>query len=117
MAHIPDYVVLLIDEKEVDKRNKLYKTIKAKAQIVEFHFPGEEAVYQFLKNTCKEKRLSSDEMTLRYFIQKMPQDMAYLLGEWEKLISYVQDGVITKEAINEICIFSLETRVFEMVKK
>lgn len=56
-------------------------------------------------------------MTLRYFIQKMPQDMAYLLGEWEKLISYVQDGVITKEAINEICIFSLETRVFEMVKK
>ena len=117
VAHIPDYVVLLIDEKEVDKRNKLYKTIKAKAQIVEFHFPGEEAVYQFLKNACKEKRLSSDEMTLRYFIQKMPEDMAYLLGEWEKLISYVQDGVITKEAINEICIFSLETRVFEMVKK
>ena len=91
--------------------------MKAKAQIVEFHFPGEEAVYQFLKNACKEKRLSSDEMTLRYFIQKMPEDMAYLLGEWEKLISYVQDGVITKEAINEICIFSLETRVFEMVKK
>ncbi|WP_410496867.1 DNA polymerase III subunit delta [Cellulosilyticum sp. ST5] len=117
VAHIPDYVVLLIDEKEVDKRNKLYKTMKAKAQIVEFHFPGEEAVYQFLKNACKEKRLSSDEMTLRYFIQKMPEDMAYLLGEWEKLISYVQDGVITKEAINEICIFSLETRVFEMVKK
>lgn len=53
MAHIPDYVVLLIDEKEVDKRNKLYKTIKAKAQIVEFHFPGEEAVYQFLKILVK----------------------------------------------------------------
>ena len=117
VAHIPDYVVLLIDEKEVDKRNKLYKTLKAKAQIVEFHFRGEEAVYQFLIYACLDKRLSSDEMTLRYFIQKMPEDMAYLLGEWEKLISYVQDGVITKEAINEICIFSLETRVFEMVKK
>ena len=117
VAHIPDYVVLLIDEKEVDKRNKLYKTIKAKAQIVEFNFPGEENVYKILKNACKEKQLSGDEMTLRYFIQKMPEDMAYILSEWEKLISYVQDNVITKEVINEICIFSLETRVFEMVKE
>ncbi len=117
VQQLPDYVVLLIDEKEVDKRNKLYKTIKAKAQVIEFNFPGEEVVSRFLKNQCKEQNLSIDEGTLRYFIQKMPEDMAYILGEWEKLTSYVQDRMITKEAIDNICIFSLETRVFEMVKK
>lgn len=113
---LPDYVVLLIDEKEVDKRSKLFKTIKSKANIVEFNFPGETVVSQFLKQQCKEKNLKIEEGTLSYFIQKMPEDMAYILGEWDKLTSYVETGFITREAIDAICIFSLETRVFEMVK-
>lgn len=117
VQQLPDYVVLLIDEKDVDKRSKLFKTIKAKAEVIEFNFPGEAIVAQILKEQCKSHGLKIQEGTLSYFIQKMPEDIAYILGEWNKLISYTEDGVITKEAIDTICIFSLETRVFEMVKK
>ena len=114
---LPDYIILLIDEKDVDKRGKLYKLIKGKGEIIDFDFPGEEVIYHFLIEQSKEKKIVISEKDLRYFIQRMPQDMKYILGEWGKLLSYAEELAITKDIIDEICIFSLETRVFELVKK
>ncbi len=114
---LPDYIILLIDEKEVDKRSKLYKLIKGKGEIIDFEFPGEEVIYHYIKDQSEKKKVVISEKNLRYFIQRMPQDMNYILGEWSKLLSYAEELQITKEIIDEICVFSLETRVFELVKK
>lgn len=117
LKRLPDYVTLLIDEREIDKRSRLYKTIKSEYQIVEFDFPGEEAMLKILVQSAKEEKVQVDQATLYYFIRNMPEDVEYILSEWNKLLNFVEKGKITREAIDGICVFSLETRVFELVKK
>jgi len=117
LVNIPDYIVLLIDEKEVDKRSKLYKMIKADHEIIEFNYPGEDAVVKMLQEKSKVDGVIVDAATLYYLVRNMPEDINYILGEWQKLIHYVEDKKITKGAIDAVCVFSLETRVFELVKK
>lgn len=114
---LPDYVVLLIDEREVDKRGKLYKTIKSNHEVIEFNFPGEEAVIKMLQQSAKQEGIQIESATLYYFVRNMPEDVEYILGEWHKLISFVETGKITRQDIDAVCVFSLETRVFELVKK
>ena len=117
LKNIPEYVVLLMDEREVDKRNKLYKRVKAEYEIIEFDYPGEEAVVKLLQEKSKSEAVKVDSATLYYLVRNMPEDIEYIFGEWQKLISYVGQGTITKETIDAVCVFSLETRVFELVKR
>lgn len=117
LGNLPDYVVLLIDEREVDKRGKLYKIIKANYEVIEFDYPGEDAVVKMLQERSKAEQISVEQSALYYLVRNMPEDIEYILGEWQKLISYVEDRKITRQAIDTICVFSLETRVFELVKK
>lgn len=117
LEDLPDYIVLLIDEREVDKRGKLYKTIKAKYEVIEFDYPGEDTVISMLQERSREDGVTVEQATLYYLVRNMPEDVEYILGEWQKLIHYVEDKKITRQAIDAVCVFSLETRVFELVKK
>lgn len=116
LENIPEYIVLLIDERQADKRGKLYKTIKAKYEVVGFDYPGEEVVVKMLMQRAQTEGVQISQALLYYFVRNMPEDIAYILSEWEKLTSYLETPQVTKEAIHEICTFSLETRVFELVK-
>lgn len=114
---LPDYIVLIIDETEVDKRGKLYKTIKAKHQVKEFEYPGEDIVYGMLEKDCKARQIPVETQVIRYFLRNMPENIDYIMIEWHKLMGYINGDKITKEAIDAVCVFSLEKRVFELVKK
>jgi DNA polymerase-3 subunit delta len=117
MKSIPDYIILIIDEKEVDKRSKLYKTVKAQYTVQVFDFPGEDVVFDMLQKQSKLQGLTIESAILRYFLRNMPDDIGYIMGEFEKLCSYAGQKPITKQAIEAVCVFSLEKRVFELVKK
>ena len=115
--NLPQYAIIIINDKEVDKRSKLYKLLKKNDTVVEFEFPSELDLCALLLNNTSNSEISISKSTMIYFIQKMPQDINYILGEWDKLISYVDGNEITQKAVDEICVFSLEIRVFELVKK
>ena len=117
LQNLPEYITLLIDEREVDKRSRLYKTVKTQYQIMEFNFVGEEAVINLLLQSAKKEALQVEQATLYYFVRNMPEDMDYILSEWNKLLNFIEDRKITRQAIDSTCVFSLETRVFELVKK
>ncbi|PHV71505.1 DNA polymerase III subunit delta [Sporanaerobium hydrogeniformans] len=114
---LPEYILLVVDEKEVDKRNKLYKVFKERYAIIVCDYPGEEQVITILQKELKKNRLEMDKGNLLYFIRNMPENVEAILTEFQKLITYVEEGKITQEAIDAVCIFSLEKRVFELVKK
>lgn len=116
LVHLPEYIVLLIDEKEVDKRGKLYKKLNQMHQILSFDYPGEEVVVNLLIKDAQKENIMVEQSIIYYLIRRMPEDISYILQEWEKLKSYTQGKTITKQVVDEICIFSLETRVFELVK-
>lgn len=117
VAELPDYIVIIISDNEIDKRNRLYKLLKKNDTVIEFEFPNEISLCSLLENHMGSYSRSIKKEVMLYFIQKMPQDINYILSEWNKLISYIGDNEITIQTIDEICVFSLEMRVFELVKK
>lgn len=117
VKNFPDYVVLLIDEKEVDKRSKLYKTISTHYKVHVFDYPGEEAVYKMLQTQTAKLNVSIETSVLQHFIRNMPEDIAYIMAEFEKLSCYAGSGKVTKKMIETVCSFPLEKRVFELVKR
>lgn len=114
---IPDFVILIIDEKEADKRSKLYKMINTQHSVIPFDYPGEDKVYEMLLQKAALLGLAIDETLLKYFLRNMPEDIAYSMGEFDKLADYVGSTQVTKKAIESVCVFSLEKRIFELVKK
>lgn len=116
IAQLPEYLILLIDEKEVDKKLKLYKEFKTNYTILEFQYLGEDKIVKLLEEKSKEDQVIIDQSTLHYFVQHMSEDIYAILGEWQKLVHYVDKEPITKELIDEVCVFPLETRVFELIK-
>lgn len=114
---LPPHILLIIDEKEADKRSKLYKTVNTRYQVVSFDFPGEEYVLKMLKEKAMESNMKINQATLSFFVRNMPEDIGYIMGEWDKLTAYVKDNNITQRDIEAVCVFSLEKRIFELVKK
>ncbi len=114
---IPTHIIVIIDEKEIDKRSKLYKTIKEHYSVISFDYPGEDHVLKMLEEKVGKYHVQIDRSTLTFFLHNMPEDIAYIMGEFDKLIAYTDDKVVTRKAIETVCVFSLEKRIFELVKR
>ena len=115
IKNLPDYMVLVFCETDVDKRSKLYKQVKNLYTVIECDYPGDEALVELLKEQNKDMKITNED--LRYFAQNMPQSMSYALGEFRKLRDYAGDKEISRKEIDEVCVFSLEQRVFTLIKE
>ena len=117
VKELPSYLVLLIDEREADKRSKLYKTLQSRYSVITFDYPGEEAVLEMLEEKVEQNSIAIKRSVLQYFLRNMPEDINYIIEEFEKLTAYAGGLPVTQAIINEVCVFALEKRVFELVKR
>ncbi|MGL4344084.1 MAG: DNA polymerase III subunit delta, partial [Cellulosilyticaceae bacterium] len=58
-----------------------------------------------------------NKKVLQYFVMNMPMNVSYMIQELEKLKTYCGQQEVTKEIIDKICVFSLEQRVFNLLKE
>ena len=116
IKHIPEYLVILFVEQEVDKRSALYKAVAKAGTAVEFKRLSEKDLSDWLlvKISRSGKKIRRPEMEL--FLSYVGDDAGIAECELEKLICYIGDrDVIRKEDIEEICVRSLENRIFDML--
>ena len=64
----------------------------------------------------KKQGRDMDTQTAIYLFRTVGFEMERLEGEIEKIISYTEEQRIQKKDIDDICIPSLEIRIFELVK-
>lgn len=117
IGNIPDYCVIIFDEKEVDKRSKLYKKIQKEHSVKEFNYPDENEAYKIVADRAKELKLNIDKNLLLYFIRNMPQNLSHIFFELDKVASFTTGKKVQKEDIDAVCVFGLEQRIFELVKQ
>ncbi|MHC1747532.1 MAG: DNA polymerase III subunit delta [Cellulosilyticaceae bacterium] len=117
LSNLPSYVVLVFSESEVDKRNQLYKKIKTEYTVNTFVYPGEEQALSILTGIARDRGAIIERGVLNYFVRSMPENLTYMMNEFEKLLDYAKGEVITTMHINEVCVFSLEQQVFQLVKE
>lgn len=116
LMNLPETTYVIIDEDEVDKRKKLYKTVKKLGHIVEFPYLSEGDMVKYIARGLGRygKKISASDA--RHMIHYVGGNLTVMHNEIEKLAGYLGDAeVATKEAIDEICQKSVESKIFELV--
>ena len=117
VKNLPDYLVMVFNESQVDKRNGLYKAA-AKVGDIEVFEPmkGDELaswVQSFMK--MNHKQMAGRDCQL--LVSRVGADMGLLRQEMEKLLAYTQGRtLVTAEDIGEICSVSITDRMFDMIR-
>ncbi len=116
MSKIPESTVFLFVEREIDKRSKMYKAVKANGYICEINRQTEKDLAMWAARIFARDGKKITNANMSYLIANVGTDMEVLSREIEKLISYdLEKDVIAKEDIDAVCIKQLNVRIFDMV--
>ena len=116
LEEMPESAVIVFVEDEVDKRGRLYKTVKSKGLPVEFGEQTEEKIIQWILRTLKKENKNITKATMELFLEKTGTDMNTVSSELEKVLSYTYGReVITREDVEEVCTTRTTNRIFEMI--
>lgn len=113
---IPDTSIIVFIEKEIDKRNRLYKAVKDMGVISEMNGMDEKNLKLWIASLFQKAHKKLTENTIVYLLNKTGTDMTTLTNEVEKLICFAMDReVITMKDIDEICTTQITGKIFQMI--
>lgn len=116
LPDMPDTTVLVFVEKEVDKRNKLYKYVNKNGLAVEMKAMTGREMKSWLAVLLKENGKQMRESTAEYFLEQVDNSMTNVYNELEKLIAYSYGREeITKEDVDRVCSVLVTGRIFQML--
>ena len=116
LADIPDYVMLIFDEKEVDKRSSLYKTLAKLGLDVEFEYIQEYELVSWVEREAQKGGKKIEKSVAEYFISVCDPGLAALSHELDKLIHYCGDA-ICKTDIDKVVSKAMHVQVFALTDK
>lgn len=106
----------VFSEKEVDKRNKLFKLVRDKGYACEFGEQDENTLTRWILGLVKKEGMEIDRAAVALLLYKTGTDMENIRKELEKCICYcLKRGRITSEDVEIICTERLSNRVFDMI--
>lgn len=116
LPEMPETAIIIFVEKEIDKRNKLYKYINKNGIVVEMKQMGTADTKRFIGLKLKENGKQMRENTADYFLQQTGGSLSNIINEMDKLVSYTYGrDEITIEDIDAICCIQLTGRIFQMI--
>lgn len=112
----PESTYVVFVEKEVDKRNRLYKWIAKNGYASEMNTPSESMLLSWVKGLCKTEGKEMDDSVIFYFVEHMGTDMLLLKNELNKLFSYTHAATcITLEDVKTVCVSQATDKMFLML--
>ena len=106
----------VFSEKEVDKRNKLFKLVKDKGYAGEFGEQDENTLTRWILGLVKKEGVEMDRAAVALLLYKTGTDMENIRKELEKCICYcLKRGRITTVDVETICTERLSNRIFDMI--
>jgi DNA polymerase-3 subunit delta len=116
LSQMPDTTVLVFVEKEVDKRNKLYKYVSKNGLAVEMGAMTAKEMKLWVASLLKETNCRMRESTAEYFLEQVENSMTNVKNELDKLIAYTYGREeITKEDIDRVCSVQITGKIFQMM--
>lgn len=103
-------------ESEVDKRSKMFKTVKNKGRAVEMAKQDEQRLKTWAAGIIKRNGKNVRENTLNLLLSRTGTDMENLVQELEKLICFAYDReIIEDEDVEAICTTKVSNQIFDMI--
>ena len=103
-------------EPEIDKRSKLFKTVRDRGRAIEFTLQDENTLKRWIRSLVTKDNMAITEGALNCMLEKTGNDMENIKRELEKLICYALGRQeITREDVEAICITRISNRIFDMI--
>lgn len=113
---MPDTTVMVFVEKEVDKRNRLYKYISKNGLAVELNAMTDREMKAWLAVLLKQNHRQMRESTAQYLLEQIDNSMTNVQNELEKLIAYTEGrDEITVQDVDAVCCVQVTGRIFQMM--
>lgn len=117
LEQVPETTYFLFVENEVDKRGKLYKTVKKYGAVAEFASQTEDTLMRWILGILKKEQKNITRSTMELFLERTGTDMNLISMELEKLLSYtIGREIITAEDVEAICSSQTVNQIFEMIR-
>ena len=112
----PESTIFIFVEQTADRRSKLLKTVANEGVVVNYVRQTAATLEVWVKGRVRQAGKSMAPGVISYFVRKAGDNMQLLEQELEKLISYAYEKTeITAQDVNDICVTTLEDRIFEMI--
>ncbi len=112
----PESTHMIFVEKEIDKRNRLYKWIGKNGYVSEMNKPDDKMLLAWVKSLCKAEKKKMEDPCIFYLIEHMGTDMLLLKNELEKLFCYCYErDQISVDDVKEICVNQATDKMFDML--
>lgn len=116
IKHIPDYLVVVMVEKDVDKRNKVYKAVDSVGYICEMKPQTTATLEKWIAGLLAKDNLKISREACDLILDKIGAGMDYIRQETEKLVSYCQGrDVVTVEDVEKVCATQTTSHIFDMI--
>ncbi len=117
ISKLPDYLVLIFVENEVDKRGRMYKSVQKQGRAVEFPSQKEETLMKWILGRLQGEGRKISRKDMELLLSMTGTDMGRIDREVEKLLSYTMGReMITAADIQAVCVPQISNRIFEMIR-
>lgn len=117
MKSLPDYLVLVFSESEVDKRSRMYKAVKSGGRVTEFAKQDEKTLMRWAAGILGKEGRKITQRDMELFLTKTGTDMGNIRMELEKLITYTEgQDIVSAEDIEAVCVTQITNKIFDMVR-
>ncbi len=116
IRNIPDYLILVIVEAEIDKRNKVYKAVSEVGYVCEMKPQTTATLEKWIAGLLKEQGKMVEKAAVERMLEKTGASMDIIKGEIDKLVAYCMDkDVITADDVETICTTQTTSHIFDMI--
>lgn len=117
MKSLPDYLVLVFAESEVDKRSCMYKAVKSSGRVTEFAKQDEKTLMRWAAGILGKEGKKITQKDMELFLTKTGTDMGNIRMELEKLVAYTEGkDIVAAEDIEAVCVTQTTNKIFDMVR-
>ncbi len=111
-----DTTVLVLVEKKIDKRSKLYKEVSKLGTVAMFDTPDQMTIMRWIKKLFKDDGVVVEDKAINMLVEYVGLDMNTLYNEVEKLKCYCLEGeVVTPDKVEKLSVNQVEGKIFEMM--
>ena len=99
-----------------NKKNNLYKLVEQYGYVLNINNQAENILIKYVEKKLNQNKISYNELTIKYFLQKVGNDLFNISNELDKLISYVEEKkILDKEDIDLLTSDVINNNVWDLI--
>ena len=116
LSNVIDTTCIVFIENEVDKRNKVFKTVSTNGYVCEMGIQNQATLESWIAATVKKNGKTISKPAIMRILDAVGTDMVNISTELDKLFGYTygRDSIELSD-IDAVCSVSINAKVFDMV--